>query len=147
MLADPGAPAAARARAETFPVEASAARFAAALEAVGEASPPSSFCTTPSPSCATLLASLEAQLPKRRSWWSSTAARATAARLAAEHGAEVVALPGNPGFGAANNAGLECARHDVTVLLNPDCELLDASLAALAALAGVIRTRCTPRDC
>ena len=55
--------------------------------------------------------------------------------LAAEHGAEVVALAGNPGFGAANNAGVECARHDVTVLLNPDCELLDASLVVLAAIA------------
>jgi glycosyltransferase involved in cell wall biosynthesis len=34
VLADPGAPAAARARGELFPVEASAARFEAALEAV-----------------------------------------------------------------------------------------------------------------
>jgi glycosyltransferase involved in cell wall biosynthesis len=34
VLADPAAPAAARSRAETFPVEASAARFEAALEAV-----------------------------------------------------------------------------------------------------------------
>jgi N-acetylglucosaminyl-diphospho-decaprenol L-rhamnosyltransferase len=55
--------------------------------------------------------------------------------LAAERGADVVALVGNPGFGAACNAGLERARHDVTVLLNPDCELLDGSLARLAALA------------
>jgi N-acetylglucosaminyl-diphospho-decaprenol L-rhamnosyltransferase len=55
--------------------------------------------------------------------------------LAAERGAEVVALAGNPGFGAACNAGLERARHDVTVLLNPDCELLDGSLATLADLA------------
>jgi GT2 family glycosyltransferase len=55
--------------------------------------------------------------------------------LAAERGAEVVALAGNPGFGAACNAGLERARHDVTVLLNPDCELLDGSLATLAAVA------------
>jgi N-acetylglucosaminyl-diphospho-decaprenol L-rhamnosyltransferase len=57
------------------------------------------------------------------------------ARLARERGAEVVELPGNPGFGAANNAGVSRAGHDVTVLLNPDCELLDGSLAALAALA------------
>jgi N-acetylglucosaminyl-diphospho-decaprenol L-rhamnosyltransferase len=55
--------------------------------------------------------------------------------LAAERGAEVIALAGNPGFGAACNAGLERARHDVAVLLNPDCELLDGSLAALAGLA------------
>lgn len=55
--------------------------------------------------------------------------------LAAERGAEVVALAGNPGFGAASNAGVERARHDVTVLLNPDCELVDASLLVLAQLA------------
>jgi GT2 family glycosyltransferase len=47
-----------------------------------------------------------------------------------------VALAGNPGFGAASNAGVERARHDVTVLLNPDCELLDGSLATLAGIAG-----------
>jgi GT2 family glycosyltransferase len=56
--------------------------------------------------------------------------------LAREHGAHVVELPGNPGFGAANNAGLLHARHDVTVLLNPDTELLDpTSLPALARIA------------
>jgi GT2 family glycosyltransferase len=55
--------------------------------------------------------------------------------LAAAAGAELVDLGGNPGFGAANNAGVERARHPVTVLLNPDCELLDGSLAALAARA------------
>ena len=57
------------------------------------------------------------------------------ASLARERGCEVVALPGNPGFGAANNAGLERARHDVTVLLNPDVELLDGGLIDLVALA------------
>jgi GT2 family glycosyltransferase len=57
------------------------------------------------------------------------------AELAQSRGAEVLVLPGNPGFGAACNAGLALARHDVTVLLNPDCELLDDSLARLAALA------------
>jgi N-acetylglucosaminyl-diphospho-decaprenol L-rhamnosyltransferase len=57
-----------------------------------------------------------------------------AARCAA-WGAEVLERRDNPGFGAASNAGLELAAHDVTVLLNPDCELLDGSLDALAALA------------
>jgi N-acetylglucosaminyl-diphospho-decaprenol L-rhamnosyltransferase len=55
--------------------------------------------------------------------------------LARAAGAEVVELGANPGFGAANNAGVERARHDVCVLLNPDCELLDGSLARLAAAA------------
>jgi GT2 family glycosyltransferase len=55
--------------------------------------------------------------------------------LARRHGAEVVELPHNPGFGTANNAGLARARHDVTVLLNPDVELVDGSLNELARLA------------
>jgi N-acetylglucosaminyl-diphospho-decaprenol L-rhamnosyltransferase len=57
------------------------------------------------------------------------------AEVAHAHGARVVVLDGNPGFGAANNAGLAHATHAVTVLLNPDCELIDGSLAALAARA------------
>ncbi len=57
------------------------------------------------------------------------------AALAAGWGAEVIALPGNPGFGAASNAGVARARHDVTVLLNPDCELAGDDLAGLAARA------------
>lgn len=54
-------------------------------------------------------------------------------------GAEVVVLDGNPGFGAANNVGVARARHDVTVLLNPDVELVDA--AALPGLAALARDR------
>ena len=55
--------------------------------------------------------------------------------LARAAGAEVVVLGENLGFGAANNVGVERAEHPVTVLLNPDCELLDGSLALLAARA------------
>ena len=57
------------------------------------------------------------------------------AELARRRGADVIVLPDNPGFGAACNAGLARATHDVAVLLNPDCELVDGSLATLAALA------------
>jgi N-acetylglucosaminyl-diphospho-decaprenol L-rhamnosyltransferase len=57
------------------------------------------------------------------------------AALAAAHGADVLVLDGNPGFGAANNAGLALAREDVTVLLNPDIELLDDGLVDLVAEA------------
>jgi N-acetylglucosaminyl-diphospho-decaprenol L-rhamnosyltransferase len=57
------------------------------------------------------------------------------AEQAASWGAEVLERRDNPGFGAASNAGLERARHDVSVLLNPDCELVDGSLATLAGLA------------
>ena len=55
--------------------------------------------------------------------------------LARAAGAEVVVLGDNPGFGAANNVGVKRAEHPVTVLLNPDCELLDGSLALLAERA------------
>ena len=65
--------------------------------------------------------------------------------MARAAGADVVVLDGNPGFGAANNAGLAHARHDVTVLLNPDCVLLDAGLARLAALAAERDALVVPR--
>jgi GT2 family glycosyltransferase len=55
--------------------------------------------------------------------------------LARSRGCELEVLDGNPGFGAACNAGVARARHDVTMLLNPDCELLDDSPAQLAAVA------------
>jgi N-acetylglucosaminyl-diphospho-decaprenol L-rhamnosyltransferase len=51
--------------------------------------------------------------------------------LANARGAQVVTLEGNPGFGVANNAGLAHATRDVTVLLNPDTELLDGGLSEL----------------
>jgi N-acetylglucosaminyl-diphospho-decaprenol L-rhamnosyltransferase len=65
--------------------------------------------------------------------------------LARAAGAEVIVLEGNPGFGAASNAGVAAARHDVTVLLNPDCELSDAGLAELAALAAASDALLVPR--
>jgi N-acetylglucosaminyl-diphospho-decaprenol L-rhamnosyltransferase len=55
--------------------------------------------------------------------------------LAAEHGAEVLVRRDNPGFGAANNAALHAVDADVTVLLNPDCEVAGDSLSRLAAVA------------
>jgi GT2 family glycosyltransferase len=64
-----------------------------------------------------------------------TGSRDEGADLARERGADVVACEGNPGFGAANNAGLARVRTPVTALLNPDVELLDGSLASLAARA------------
>jgi hypothetical protein len=46
-------------------------------------------------------------------------------------------MDGNVGFGRANNAGVAAVQAPVTVLLNPDTELPDASLVALA---GRLRT-------
>jgi GT2 family glycosyltransferase len=67
------------------------------------------------------------------------------AAVARAAGAQTIVLDGNPGFGAANNAGLAHAAHDVTVLLNPDCELPDGSLAALAERARAGGALCVPR--
>jgi len=64
-----------------------------------------------------------------------TGSRDDGLALAADWGAEVLERPENPGFGAANTAGLALARHEVTVLLNPDCVLRDDALATLASLA------------
>ena len=57
------------------------------------------------------------------------------AALARAHGAEVLELGDNPGFGAATNAGLARVHEDVAILLNPDCETVDGSLAGLASIA------------
>ena len=47
--------------------------------------------------------------------------------------ATVVDMGANVGFGAASNAGLERVDRPVTVLVNPDVELLDDSVARMAA--------------
>jgi GT2 family glycosyltransferase len=67
------------------------------------------------------------------------------AALARERGAEVVVMDGNPGFGAANNAALALVTEPVTVLLNPDCRLVDSGLERLAAAAADHRALIAPR--
>jgi GT2 family glycosyltransferase len=57
---------------------------------------------------------------------------ADAARAAAPDAA-VIELSENVGFGRASNAGVAVAGELVSVLVNPDVELVDDSLAALAA--------------
>jgi N-acetylglucosaminyl-diphospho-decaprenol L-rhamnosyltransferase len=65
--------------------------------------------------------------------------------LARAAGAEMIVLEANLGFGAASNVGGARAPHDVTVLLNPDCELPDAGLATLAARATGVDALLVPR--
>jgi GT2 family glycosyltransferase len=85
---------------------------------------------------AALLRSLSAYLPRRPQLVVVDAGSSDGGpELARHHGAEVIELHDNPGFGAANNAGVGLAQHDVTVLLNPDCELLDDGLVRLASAA------------
>jgi GT2 family glycosyltransferase len=65
--------------------------------------------------------------------------------LAAERGAEVVRLPGNLGFGAGCNAGLEHVTEPVTALVNPDVQLLDDGLFRLARDAAAGAALLAPR--
>lgn len=57
------------------------------------------------------------------------------AAVARSAGAELLELPHNPGFGAANNAAIARATGDVTALLNPDVVLEPGALDALAEAA------------
>ncbi|HEY2601390.1 MAG TPA: glycosyltransferase [Thermoleophilaceae bacterium] len=79
-----------------------------------------------------LIKSATAHLPQARviavDSGSSDDSAATARRL----GATVIELGENVGFGRASNAGVAAAEEEVTVLVNPDVELVDDSLARLA---------------
>jgi N-acetylglucosaminyl-diphospho-decaprenol L-rhamnosyltransferase len=92
-----------------------------------------------------LLRSLARHLPDAQVVAVDSGSRDGSAELARAAGAEVVRLADNPGFGAANNAGLARARHPVAALLNPDCELLDDGLARLAAGAAARDALWAPR--
>jgi len=95
---------------------------------------------------AALLASIERHLdPPPQVVVVDSGSRDDGAAVARAHGAHTIVLDGNPGFGAASNAGLEHAAHDVTVLLNPDCELIDGSLGALAGRARTADALLVPR--
>lgn len=65
--------------------------------------------------------------------------------LAAQRGAEVIALDGNRGFGAGCNAGIDRVAEPVTALVNPDVELLDDGLARLARDAAAGGALLAPR--
>lgn len=69
------------------------------------------------------------------------------AAIAGSYPGEVnlIELPGQLGFGAACNAGVSASTRPVAVLLNPDCELLDAGLGALAEVAADRRALVGPR--
>jgi GT2 family glycosyltransferase len=56
------------------------------------------------------------------------------ARVAAEHGADTVALAGNPGYAAAVNAGAARATSEVVVFMNDDLVVDAATVDALAAV-------------
>jgi len=58
---------------------------------------------------------------------------------------EFVGLPDNTGFGNANNVGVARANGEAVVLLNPDTELVDSSLGALAEAALELEALVGPR--
>lgn len=91
------------------------------------------------PTLPALLASLRRHLPEGQLVAVDAGSTDEGPALVRATGVEVLELGSNPGFGAANNVGLERARHPVTVLLNPDCELLDGSLTRLAQRAAAGR--------
>ncbi|HYI36331.1 MAG TPA: glycosyltransferase family 2 protein [Thermoleophilaceae bacterium] len=65
--------------------------------------------------------------------------------VARRHGATLVTLDGNPGFGVGCNRGLDHVGEPVTALLNPDVELLDGGLETLARDARDARRLLAPR--
>jgi N-acetylglucosaminyl-diphospho-decaprenol L-rhamnosyltransferase len=93
-----------------------------------------------------LLASIERFLdPRPQVVVVDSGSRDDGAEVARRHGAEVIVLEDNRGFGAASNAGLEQVAAPVTALVNPDVELLDAGLLRLVAEAETRNALLVPR--
>jgi glycosyltransferase involved in cell wall biosynthesis/GT2 family glycosyltransferase len=132
----------ARRRAQTeFSLERMQERYAALL---GELAPPKAAATgagialvtvthNSAVDLARLAASAKRHLPDARLIVVDNASADDSRVVAESAGATVVAFDDNTGFGAAANAGVARAGEPVTVLVNPDVELVDDSLAALAA--------------
>jgi GT2 family glycosyltransferase len=93
-----------------------------------------------------LLASVERCLgPSPRVVVVDSGSRDCGPEVARSHGAEVITLDGNRGFGAGCNAAVEAVTEEATVLVNPDVELLDDGLARLAADAAGTEALLAPR--
>ena len=87
------------------------------------------------PELRALLRSVEEQLPSLELIVVDSGSSDGGAEAARAAGVEVVELGENVGYGRAVNAGLARATRPVTVVANPDVELIDGSLAALIAEA------------
>jgi N-acetylglucosaminyl-diphospho-decaprenol L-rhamnosyltransferase len=79
-----------------------------------------------------MLASVRAHLPGARVVAVDSGSSDGSAEAARESGVETIELGENVGYGRASNAGLARVHEPVTVLANPDVELVDGSLAELA---------------
>lgn len=82
-----------------------------------------------------MLRSVDRHLPGTRVIVVDCASGDDSVACAQRHGAVTVRLGQNVGFGRACNRGMLEVREPVTALLNPDVELLDDSLLAIAAEA------------
>jgi N-acetylglucosaminyl-diphospho-decaprenol L-rhamnosyltransferase len=82
-----------------------------------------------------LMASLERHLPAARLIAVDSGSTDDGPQHARDHGATVIDAGGNVGYGRGTNIGVQAATEPVTIVLNPDTELLDDSLAKLAAEA------------
>lgn len=82
-----------------------------------------------------LVTSLERHLPGARLIVVDCASQDQTLDVASAAGACVIALDENVGFGRGSNRGVALVQEPVTALVNPDIELVDDSLAALAAEA------------
>jgi GT2 family glycosyltransferase len=75
-----------------------------------------------------LLRSAQQHLPGARVLVVDSGSSDGSAAVAREHGADVIELGENLGFGRASNAGVARVDERITVLVNPDVELVDGSL-------------------
>jgi GT2 family glycosyltransferase len=80
-----------------------------------------------------LLRSVDTYLPRARVIVVDSGSSDRSAEVARAGGATVIELSENVGYGRASNTGVAVVEEPVTVLVNPDVELLDGSLAELAA--------------
>jgi N-acetylglucosaminyl-diphospho-decaprenol L-rhamnosyltransferase len=93
-----------------------------------------------------MLASVERFLrPRPRVVVVDSGSRDAGPEVALQHGAELIRLDGNRGFGAGCNEALARVSEPVTALVNPDVELLDDGLAALAGEAATTDALLAPR--
>ena len=130
----------ARARAERhFDVRASRSRYAEVFQA-GEARRGDGIALVTvlhdsEPEVRALIDSLDRHLPGARLIAVSSGSSDGGAAAVRERGGTVIELDENVGYGRGINIGLRAAEEPVAVVVNPDVELVDASLAELAAEA------------
>ncbi len=79
-----------------------------------------------------LMASIDRHLPGARLVAADSGSTDGGAQAVRDWGGTVVALDGNEGYGRGTNAALGAVDEPVAVVVNPDVELLDSSLATLA---------------